>query len=146
MIQFRIRTSPIFQARWQNLYFIKIKMDKERDKDKDKDIDIDFSELNIPYIERYLDIHKKQIIDSIMNRIFKDSPKEIKIIRDDIDRLVNELTRDIHFGTMIQFSLAKILLYSLWRGYQSQTLKNDPSVDFKDEYIEQIQETMHKGF
>jgi hypothetical protein len=67
-------------------------MDKEKDKDKDKDkdidididIDIDFSELNIPYIERYLDIHKKQIIDSIMNRIFKDSPKKIKIIRDDL--------------------------------------------------------------
>ena len=116
------------------------------DKDKDIDIDVDFSELNIPYIERYLDIHKKQIIDSIMNRIFKDSPKKIKPIRDDFDRLVSELTRDIHFGTMIQFSLAKTLLYSLWCGYQSQTLKNDPSVDFKDEYIEQIQDVINKAF
>lgn len=80
------------------------------DKENEKDIDTDFSELNIPYIERYLDIHKKQIIDSITNRIFRDSPKKIKPTRDDFDRLVNELTRDIHFGTMIQFALARTLV------------------------------------
>jgi hypothetical protein len=118
----------------------------DKEKEKEKDIDIDFSELNIPYIERYLDTHKKQIIDSITDRIFRDSPKKIKPSRDDFDRLVNELTRDIHFGTMIQFALARTLLYSLWCGYQSQTLGNDPSVDFKDEYIEQIQDVINKAF
>ena len=45
------------------------------DKEENKDIDLDYSDLSIPYIERYLDIHKKQIIDSITDRIFKDSPK-----------------------------------------------------------------------
>ena len=113
---------------------------------ENNDDDNDFSELNIPDIERYLDIHKKQIIDSIMDRMFKGSPKKIKMIRDDFDRLVNELTKDIPFGTMIQFALANTLLYSLWCGYQSQTLKNDPSVDFKDKYIEQIQDVIIKAY
>jgi hypothetical protein len=103
-------------------------------------------ELNIPEIEQYLDSHKKQIIDSIMDRMFKGSPKKVKMIYDDFDRLVRELIEDIPFGTMIQFALANTLLYSLWCGYQSQTLKNDPSVDFKDEYIEQIQDVIIKAY
>jgi hypothetical protein len=103
-------------------------------------------ELNIPEIEQYLDSHKKQIIDSLMERMFKGSPKKVKMIYDDFDRLVRELIEDIPFGTMIQFALANTLLYSLWCGYQSQTLRNDPSVDFKDEYIEQIQDVIIKAY
>jgi hypothetical protein len=103
-------------------------------------------ELDIPEIEHYLDIHKKQIIDSITDRMFKGSPKKIKMIYDDFDRLVRELIEDIPFRTMIQFALANTLLYSLWCGYQSQIVKNDPSVDFKDEYIEQIQDVIIKAY
>lgn len=112
---------------------------------KDNDDD-NFRELNIPDIEQYLDIHKKQIIDSIMDRMFKGSPKKVKMVYDDFDRLVRELIKDIPFGTMIQFALANTLLYSLWCGYQSQTLKNDPSVDFKDKHIEQIQDVIVKAY
>ena len=54
--------------------------------------------------------------------------------------------QDVPFGTMIQFALANAVMYSLWCGYQSQILKNDPSVDFKDEYIEQIQDVINKAF
>jgi len=103
-------------------------------------------ELNIPEIEQYLDSHKKQIMDSIMERMFKGSPKKVKMIYDDFDRLVRELIEDIPFGTMIQFALANTLMYSLWCGYQSQIVKNDPSIDFKDEYIEQIQDVIIKAY
>jgi hypothetical protein len=114
-------------------------MDREEDKDNVR-------ELNIPEIERYLDIHKKQIIDSIMERMFKGSPKKIKMVYDDFDRLIRELIENIPFGSMIQFALANTLMYSLWFGYQSQIVKNDPSVDFKDEYIEQIQDVIIKAY
>jgi hypothetical protein len=103
-------------------------------------------ELNIPDIERFLDSHEKDIIDSIMENMFKGSPKKIKITRSNFDRLVNELTRDLTFGSMIQFALANTLMYSLWCGYQSQIVKNDPSVDFKDKYIEQIQDVIIKAY
>jgi hemoglobin-like flavoprotein len=37
------------------------------------------TELNISDIERYLESHKKEIMDHIMNKIFKDKPQIIKI-------------------------------------------------------------------
>jgi hypothetical protein len=36
----------------------------------------DISELNIPDIERYLDGHKEEIINNIMDKIFKDTPNK----------------------------------------------------------------------
>jgi hypothetical protein len=44
---------------------------------KDNDDD-NVRELNLPDIEQYLDIHKKQIIDSIMDRMFKGIPNTTK--------------------------------------------------------------------
>ena len=112
---------------------------------KDNDDD-NVRELNILDIEHFLDSHKKDIIDSIMENMFKGSPKKIKMTGSNFDRLVNELTRDLTFGSMIQFALANALMYSLWCGYQSQIVKNDPSIDFKDKYIEQIQDVIIKAY
>lgn len=112
----------------------------------DKEKDNDISELDIPDIEHYLDLHKKEIMDFLMNKIFKDAPQRIKIIDNIFDRLVNQLTKDVPFGTMIQFALANALIYSLWCGLQSQRLKTDKELNFKDEYVEQIQEAITKAF
>jgi hypothetical protein len=57
----------------------------------------DISELNIPDIERYLDGHKEEIINNIMDKIFKDTPQIIKITGNVFDRLVNEVTKDVPF-------------------------------------------------
>jgi hypothetical protein len=81
-----------------------------------------------------------------MENMFKGRPKKIKMTRSNFDSLVNELTRDLTFGSMIQFALANALIYSLWCGYQSQIVKNDPSADFKDKYIEQIQDVIIKAY
>ena len=66
----------------------------------DKEKDNDISKLNISDIERYLDLHKKEIMDFIMDKIFKDTPQQIKITGNIFDRLVNQLTRDVPFGTI----------------------------------------------
>jgi hypothetical protein len=50
------------------------------------------------------------------------------------------------FGTMIQFALANALMYSFWCGLQSQRLKKDKELNFKDEYIEQIQDAIIKAY
>lgn len=112
---------------------------------KDNDDD-NVRELNILDIEHFLDSHKKDIMDHIMNKIFKDAPQKIKPTGEIFDRIVNQLMQDVPFGTMIQFALANAVMYSLWCGYQSQILKNDPSVDFKDEYIEQVQDAINRAF
>jgi hypothetical protein len=112
----------------------------------DKEKDNDISKLNIPDIERYLDLHKKEIMDFIMDKIFKDTPQQIKITGNIFDGLVNQLTRDVPFGIMIQFAFANALMYSFWCGSQSQRLKKDKELNFKDEYIEQIQDTITKAF
>jgi hypothetical protein len=44
---------------------------------KDNDDD-NVRELNIPDIEHFLDSHKKDIMDHIMNKISKDAPQKIK--------------------------------------------------------------------
>jgi hypothetical protein len=112
---------------------------------KDNDDD-NVRELNILDIEHFLDSHKKDIMDHIMNKIFKDAPQKIKPTGEIFDRIVNQLMQDVPFGTMIQFALANAVMYSLWCRYQSQILKNDPSVDFKDEYIEQVQDAINRAF
>jgi hypothetical protein len=112
---------------------------------KDNDDD-NVRELNILDIEHFLDSHKRDIMDHIMNKIFKDAPQKIKPTGEIFDRIVNQLMQDVPFGTMIQFALANAVMYSLWCGYQSQILKNDPSVDFKDEYIEQVQDAINRAF
>jgi hypothetical protein len=102
--------------------------------------------LNISDLEHFLDLNKKAIMDHIMNKIFKDAPQKIKPSGEIFDRIVNQLMQDVPFGTMIQFALANAVMYSLWCGYQSQILKNDPSVHFKDEYIEQVQDAINRAF
>jgi|SRR5215211_473811 len=102
--------------------------------------------LNTADTERYLELHKKEIMDQIMNKIFKDMPQLIKITGEPFTALVNQLTKDVPFGTMIQLALANALMYSLWCGLQSQRLKEDKELNFKDEYIQQIQDVINKAF
>ena len=66
---------------------------------------------------------------------FSHSPQKIKITGEIFDRLVNQVTRDVPFGTMIQFALANALMYSLWCGLQSERLKKDKGLNFKDANI-----------
>ena len=81
--------------------------------------------LNIPDIERFLKDHKEEIMDFIMDKIFKDTSQKTKISGEIFDRLVNELIKDVPFGTNIQFALANALMYSFWCGFQSERLKNN---------------------
>lgn len=111
---------------------------------KEKDKDNDISELNIPHIERYLESHKKEIMDHIMNKIFKDKPQITKISGEIFFRLYNEITKDVPFGSMIHLALANAVMYSLWSGFQSERLKKVSN--FRDEYIEQIQDVINRAF
>jgi hypothetical protein len=112
---------------------------------KDNDDD-NVRELNILDIEHFLELHKKEIMDFIMDKLFKDSPRKIKITGEIFDRLVNQVTRDVPFGSMIQFALASAVMYSYWCGYQSERMKREKVSNFKDEYIEQIQDAIIKAF
>lgn len=102
--------------------------------------------LNTSDIERFLELHKKEIMDHLMNKLFKDKPQLIRLSGEIFDRLVNQVTRDVPFGTMIQFALANAVMYSYWCGFQSERLKKDKELNFKDEYIEQIQDAITKAF
>lgn len=102
--------------------------------------------LNTSDIEHFLELNKKEIMDHIMDKLFKDKPQIIKISGETFDRLVNQVTRDVPFGTMIQFALANAIMYSLWSGFQSERLKNKEGLKIRDEYIEQIQDTINKAF
>jgi hypothetical protein len=83
-------------------------------------------------IERFLESHKKEIIDSIMDKIFKDTPQVIKMTGEIYDRLVNELMKDVPFGSMIQLSLANALIYSLLCGQRSRILMKDEGLGFNE--------------
>jgi hypothetical protein len=47
---------------------------------------------------------------------------------------------------MIQLALANAVMYSLWSGFQSERLKKEKVSNFRDEYIEQIQEAIDRAF
>jgi hypothetical protein len=89
--------------------------------------------LNTADIERYLELHKKEIMDHRMNKLFKDKPQLIRLTGETFDRLVNEVIKDVPYGSMIQFALANAVMYSYWCGYQSERLKKDQGLNFRDE-------------
>jgi hypothetical protein len=104
------------------------------------------AELNVSEIENYLQSHKGEIIDFIQSKIGDYQLVEIKNPRDIHQAMINELMRDVPYGTMIQLGLASALIYSLWCGQRSQILVNDSQTGFKEEHAEEIQKAIIKAY
>jgi hypothetical protein len=99
-------------------------------------------------IERFLESHKSDIIDYMEDKLMKAMNKKIDVTSGIYDRLVNELMRDLPFGTNIQFSLTNTLMDSLWCGLISQRLINNKELkpEFKEEDAKQIQKTINTEY
>jgi len=99
--------------------------------------------------EVYMDTHKKEMVDFIEKKIANNKNKEIKITGEIFDRLANQLTKEMPFGSTVDMThivLANALICSLWCGWLSQAMVNKKEEKFSEEYPEKFKRAITKAF
>jgi hypothetical protein len=119
--------------------------------EKDKHLygENDIPESNILDIEIYMDKHAKEMVDFIERKISEKSQREIKITGEIPDRIMNELTKEMPFGSTLDMThivLSNALVSSLWCGWLSQAMVNRNEPKFNKEYVNQFRRAITKAY
>jgi hypothetical protein len=96
-----------------------------------------------------MDKHAKEMVDFIERKISEKSQREIKITGEIPDRIMNELTKEMPFGSTLDMThivLSNALVSSLWCGWLSQAMVNRNEPKFNKEYVNQFRRAITKAY